>query len=131
MTAFGKISSGLAQDTKQALPAIEAYAQAFPDATIYEIETELEAAQILLSMAAMIKRTARSVKNKVDRNTYLEVASNYRRVVNQGKALETFANMTEADQLELYGLTLVARRRTTMPANDPKIITEPGGNNVN
>lgn len=126
--ASGKISSALAKDTQHALATIEAHAAAFPDADIYEIETELEAAQILLSMAAMIKKTAKSIKNKHDKATYREVASAYRRAVIQGKALETFANMTEADQLELYGLKLVARRRTALPTNDPKIITEPGGN---
>ena len=117
MTASRKGSNALAQDTVHALAAIEAHAAAFPDATIYEITTELEAAQILLSMAAMIKRTAKDVANKMDRNTYLETASAYRRAVNRGKALSTFANMTEADQLELYGLKLVARRRTPITNN--------------
>lgn len=126
MTAKRKGSSALAQDTVHALAAIEAHAAAFPDDTFYEIETELEAAQILLSMAAMIKRTARSVKNQMDRNTYLEVAAAYRKAVNQGKALRTFGDMAEADQLELYGLKLVARKRTDKPGGKPQ-----GGSNGN
>ena len=118
MTASSKGSSALAQDTAHALAAIEAHAAAFPDATLYEITTELEAAQILLAMAAMIKVTARDVLNVIDKSTYLEVASAYRKAVNQGKALRTFAAMTEDDQLELYGLKLVARRRTPIQ-NEP------------
>jgi len=117
VTASPKTSNALAQDTAHALAAIEAHAAAFPDAEFYEITTELEAAQILLSMAAMIKKTAKSVNNAADRHTYLEVAANYRKVVNQGKALRTFGDMTEADQLELYGLKLVARKRTAIDTN--------------
>lgn len=123
MTASEKRSSALAQDTIHALAAIEAHAAAFPDATFYEITSELEAAQILLSMAAMIKQTAKSIRDPADKNTYREVANRYRAAVNQGKALETFANMTEDDQLELYGLKLVARRRYKPGEQPPEIQT--------
>lgn len=118
-----KPSSALAQDTIHALAAIEAHAAAFPNATYYEITSELEAAQILLSMAAMIKQTAKSIRNPADKNTYREVASRYRAAVNQGKALQTFANMSEADQLELYGLKLVAKRRYKPGEEPAEIVT--------
>lgn len=122
MTASDTPSSALAQATTHALAAIEAYAEAFPDETYYEVTTELEAAQILLSMAAVIKRTAKYVINDIDRSTYRAVASRYRSAVNQGKALKTFADMTEDDQLELYGLKMVARRRYKPGEIPPEII---------
>lgn len=127
MTASKNRSSALAQATAHAVEAIEAYSVAFPDATYYEIKTELEAAQILLTMAAMIKHTQHSITSQDDRNAYRAVANSYRAAVNQGRALATFANMTEEDQLELYGLKLVARRRLkpeNLPSEPPKIVTK-------
>lgn len=98
-----------------------------PDATFYEVQSELEAAQLLLAMAAMIKHTMKSVKSKLDRDQYKQVARDYRKAVNQGRALQKFRDMTEDDQLELYGLKLVARKVFDPADVKPEIITEPGG----
>ncbi len=77
---------------------------------VYQIQGEEEAAQILLAMAATIKHTADGVRNKMDLALYLQIAADYRKAVIQGKALETFREMTDDDQLEIYGLKLSARR---------------------
>lgn len=108
----------LAKQSGQILDKIQGYSLMNPDATFYEVQSELEAAQLLLAMAAMIKETKNAVKNKFDRATYEQVARDYRAAVQQGRALQKFRDMTEEDQLELYGLKLVARR-VYAPGEEP------------
>lgn len=81
-----------------------------PSDRVYVIKNEEEAAQILLAMAATIKCTAEGVRNKMDLALYLKIGRDYRKAVVDGKALETFRNMTDEDQLEIYGMRLEARR---------------------
>ena len=83
---------------------------------IYYLRDEEEASQILLAMAATIKHLTRDVDSTEDRKTMKKVASGYRRAVKHGKALETFRNMTEEDQLEIYGITLKAGAIIPVPA---------------
>lgn len=77
---------------------------------VYHIKDEEEAAQILLAMAATIKHTAEGVRNKMDKALYVQISRDYRKAVVDGKALEMFRNMTDDDQLEIYGMRLEARR---------------------
>jgi hypothetical protein len=91
--------------------SIQYHEECRPDSEfVYQIQGEEEAAQILLAMAATIKHTAEGVRNKMDHAQYVQIAADYRQAVVQGKALQTFREMTEDDQLEIYGLKLSARR---------------------
>ena len=105
MTASERTSKGQGL-SGHILERLEDYAEEHPEATEYRISSELEAEQILLAMAATIKHTSSSIRNKMDKSLYLEIANKYRVAVIGGKALETFRAMTEEDQLELYGLKL-------------------------
>ena len=77
---------------------------------IYYLKDEEEAAHVLLAMAAMIKITAKDVRNATDKSVYVGIARSYRKAVRHGNALETFRKMTEEDQLEFAGLELRANR---------------------
>ncbi len=123
MTARKKELSALAKSSGRILDKIEGYSLMNPEATFYVVESELEAAQLLLAMAAMIRLTAKDVTSKLDRAQYLKVAREYRKAVIDGQALNKFRDMTEADQLELYGLKLVAMRVHDPADAPPQIIT--------
>lgn len=102
-------------ESDHVLERLEALADQYADECrpkpwIYLITDAEEASQILLAMAAVIKVTSKSVRNAMDKRTYLDVAAGYRKAVVTGQALQTFRNMTDEDQLELYGLTLTVPR---------------------
>lgn len=114
-TASGKTSSAPAA-SDHILERLEALSIQYQEECrpasefVYQIQGEEEAAQILLAMAATIKHTADGIRNKMDLALYLQIAADYRKAVVQGKALQCFREMTEEDQLEIYGLKLSARR---------------------
>lgn len=109
--ASEKTSSALAQDTAKILDRLEEYALENPDETDYWIETELEAEQILLAMAAVIKQTIKITPTLTshDKQMMRDVANKYRHAVKQGQARQLFRDMTEHDQLELRGMRLRVR----------------------
>lgn len=114
MPASKKILKDLAA-SDHILERLEALADQYaeeckPKPWLYVIKDEEEAEQLLVAMAAVIKITVQDVHNALDRRTYLDVAAGYRKAVLQGKALQCFREMTEDDQLELWGLTLTAGR---------------------
>jgi hypothetical protein len=92
------------------LERIEQWAEENPEATEYILTGEDEAAQVLLAIAATIKLTARGIENQRDKALYMAHARRFRQRVVKGEALECFREMTEDDQLELYGKVLVAPR---------------------
>lgn len=115
VTAASEKTSSEAARSDHVLERLEALAEQYDDECkpkpwIYIITDAEEASQILLAMAAVIKITSKDVRNAMDKATYLEVAADYRKAVVRGEALQTFRNMTEEDQLELYGLTLTVPR---------------------
>ena len=112
--ASGKTSSDQGE-SDHVLQRLEALADQYedecrPQPWVYIIRDAEEASQILLAMAAVIKLTAQSVRNAMDKQTYLDIAADYRLAVVRGEALQTFRHMTEQDQLTLYGLTLTVPR---------------------
>lgn len=92
------------------LEQMEQYAEDNPLATEFYLENEEQAAQILLSMAASIKHLVKDVKHKEDQRHMVTIANQYRKAVIHNRALELFCNMTDEDQLEMYGLKLLVRR---------------------
>lgn len=104
-------SSALAKDTAQILNRIEEWALENPDETDYWIESELEAEQILLTMAAVIKQSIKTTPTLTshDKEMMRKIANEYRHAVQHGRASQLFRDMTEEDQLELVGLRLRVR----------------------
>ncbi len=88
---------------------IEKWIAEHPEATEYWIETETEAEQILLAMAAVIRLSAKGVGDRNAKRMMRDQANQYVQAVQNNAALELFRNMTEADQLELYEVRLRAR----------------------
>ncbi len=114
MTAQKKISGkakGLAKNTVEILSRIEEYALDNPDATEYWIETEIEAEQILLAMASVIKLQIKNTPtlSSHDKAMMRNIARKYKVAVREAKAGQLFRDMTEDDQLELRGLRLRVR----------------------
>lgn len=107
-TASEPISSSLGK-TGEILDRIQHYAIKHPSAEEFYIYTELEASQILIEMAAMIKHTAKDIKHKGDRDQYMAISRKYRGAVARSEALQCFTDMTDEDRLELFGLRLVVK----------------------
>lgn len=108
MDAPKREPSALAKDTGKVLERLEAWVEENPGATEYWIETELEAEQILLGMAAVIHQTmlAPTDLTQHDRRTLQDMANRYRLAVSQGRGLQTFREMTDEDQLHFMGVRL-------------------------
>lgn len=89
---------------------IEQFAEENPKAKQYWIDSELEAAEILVAMAASLKLLLNDENNDEEgRKTLNHYASEYRRNVAQGKALQYFRSLSDRDALEIYGLRILAK----------------------
>lgn len=99
-------------ETKQVtiVDQIKAYSEENPLATSFYLETERQAKEILLSMAATLKLVSKDVKNPVELAAIVDCANKYRKAVIHDKALELFRSMTDEDRLEMFGLKLEVRR---------------------
>lgn len=77
-----------------------------PDLTEYQLTTELEAQELLIAMAAMLKVMRKDVVGKKDKQLLNDYACQYRAAVIQGRALEYFRTLNAGDQLALFGLAI-------------------------
>lgn len=107
--AARRIGSNVVEETGHVLETMELWAAEHPMATEYVLTSELQAEQLLLAMAAVIAHTSKDIRNAMDKRMYLDIASQYRKAVIDQSALQLFQEMTEEDQLELYGLKITVR----------------------
>ena len=89
------------------LQTLERYAEEHPEAKEYWIETEIDAAYLLLAMAASLKHLENDVtKDKDGIKTLRHYGHTYRQVVQKGNAIQYLHDLTEADALSIYGLRI-------------------------
>ena len=96
------------------LERLEAWVEDNPTASVYWIDTEYEAAQILVAMAAALKVAGDSIEDRTgaDKAVLQRFARRYRQAASTGRALQ-FLREIDGDpenQLELYGVQLRAAR---------------------
>jgi hypothetical protein len=91
---------------------IEAWANDHPEAVDYWIDTEIEAASLLLAMAASLKHAEQDIADRISIETLRRYANTYRQHVQQGKALYYLRKLCEGDEdlITLHGLTIRASR---------------------
>lgn len=77
-----------------------------PQLEEYQLTTEIEAQQLLLAMAAMLKELRKDVKHAEDREEIGQYARDYRLAVQEGRALEYLHGLNPDDELELFGLKI-------------------------
>ena len=93
------------------LNRIEQYKDDHPESIEYWIETEIEAACLLIAMAASLKHLEVDVNNDKDRiKTLRHYAHTYRQVVQKGTAINYLHDLTDEDALSIYGMRIRARR---------------------
>lgn len=93
------------------LERLEQFKEDNPTAMEYWIETEIEAAQLLIAMAASLKTLASDIKNDpAGVETFQNYARLYRRTVAQGKAINYLRNLTDTDSIAICGMRIRARR---------------------
>ena len=90
------------------LERLERYAAENPDATEYRLDTEIEAQQLLIAMAAALKLMSKDIEDRKDRQVLTNYANTYRQKVIHGKALEYIRELSEEDQLTIHGMKIVA-----------------------
>lgn len=88
---------------------IETWVEHNPSATDYWIETESEAGELLIAMAAVLRLNAKGIKEPGDRRLMRSIANDYIQHVQNSTALEHFRNMSDDDELKLYGVRMRAR----------------------
>jgi len=98
-------------EAQHILERLEQWREDNPEASVYVLADEQEAADLLLAMAATMKLVAKDLgHDKASRDTIQGYAKIYRKAVMQGKALEYFRTLTEEDELSLYGVKITAPR---------------------
>lgn len=85
---------------------LEAYAEDHPEATTYSITSEWEAEEILGAMALSLAALANDVKDKTDRAELTKYGKQYHLAVVERRALEFIRELTDDDELVIYGLKL-------------------------
>ena len=90
---------------------LERFAEENPGTETYWVDTEFEAAQILLAMAASLKLCETDITNdEAGLKKIREYANTYRQKCAQGKALNYLRTIDQSDELQIFGLTIKARR---------------------
>lgn len=89
------------------LKRIEEYAETNPGDRKWEVPDEKAAADLLVVIAAQVRRASRTVKEEAARRPYRRAEAEYRRAAANGRAMEYIRGMTEETQLVIYGLQIV------------------------
>lgn len=98
-------------DPARTIERLELYSEEHPDCKDYWVDTEIEAAGILLSMAASLKQMEDAVNHDDEGiKTLRKYANDYRQAVAQGKALNYFRTISDDDALTIFGMRIRARR---------------------
>lgn len=89
---------------------LEAFKDENPNAKYYFVSTEIEAAEILIAMAAALKLASQDLNDDDSIETMKEYARIYRAKTFQGKALEYLMTLSKADKLSIFGMELAVKR---------------------
>ncbi len=93
------------------LERMEAYKEQHPTAFEYWIEDEIEAAQLLVAMAATLDTLINDVNyDKIGSDHLKEYSRTYKSTVRQGKAISYLRNLADTDAIAIHGMRIMARR---------------------
>jgi len=93
------------------LERMELYKEENPTAVEYWIETEIEAAQLLIAMAATLDVLSNDVSyDKIGAEHLKDYARTYKATVRQGKAINYLRNLADTDAIAIHGMRIMARR---------------------
>jgi hypothetical protein len=92
--------------TENVLDRLQRLAVENPDLVEYQLTTELEAQELLIAMAAMLKVMIKDIHQAGDKRTIQDYANEYRLAVIQGKAFEYIHELNPDDEFELFGLKI-------------------------
>lgn len=93
------------------LERLESYKDDHPTAVDYWIETEMEAAQLLIAMAASLDSLAKDLEyDKVDAGHLTKFSRQYKAIVCQGKAINYLRNISDQEAIAICGMRIRARR---------------------
>lgn len=88
------------------LNRLEQYAEENPEKREYRITSELEAEQLLLAMAAILRSQARGMDDLKDARVLTQYAHIYKQKVQRNMAMEYIRELGEEESLYLFGLKL-------------------------
>jgi hypothetical protein len=94
------------REPRNVIERLEQYSQDHPEATTYQVTTELEAEELLGAMAVSLSSLANEVKDERDRGELLKYGKLYHQAVVQHRALDYNRGLTAEDELVIYGLKL-------------------------
>lgn len=90
---------------------LEIYKEQNPTAIDYWIETEIEAANLLVAMAACLDLLiADPDYKKIDTTSLKDYSRTYKATVRQGKALIYLRELADSDSIAVHGMRIRARR---------------------
>jgi hypothetical protein len=93
------------------LERMEQYKEDNPTAIEYWIEDEIEAAQLLVAMAATLDLLINDVTyDKIGSDHLKEYSRTYKATVRQGKAISYLRNLADSDSIAIHGMRILARR---------------------
>ncbi len=93
------------------LERLEIYKEEHPTAVDYWIETELEAASLLIAMAASLDTLAKDIDyDKIGAEALKDYARTYKATCLQGKAIAYLRNLADKDSIAICGMRIRARR---------------------
>lgn len=96
---------------KNIMERIELYSQQNPNDPDYWIENELEAANLLVAMAACLDLLiADPDYENFDVDDLREYSHTYKKNVRQGKALQYLRELEDSDSIAVHGMRIRARR---------------------
>lgn len=104
------VSKKISNDHEHILERLEQYATDNPIATEYRITSELEAEQLLVAMAAILKHNADAIDDPEDAKKLRQFAHLYKQKVQRNQALDYIRELNEMDQISLFGLKLTVPR---------------------
>jgi hypothetical protein len=89
------------------LERLEQFAADNPMESEYRITSELEAEQLLIAIAAVVKNNAEGIDDPKAAQKLRNIAHLYKQKVQRNQALEYLRELSDEVQLEIYGLKIV------------------------
>ena len=88
---------------------LEAWAEDHPGAD-YWVDSEAEAADILVALMAILRMLMRDLEDEEDRETLRALCRRYQVAVMRRRALDLLRDQTEDDQISIMGVPIRSRR---------------------
>lgn len=105
-------SKPTSSEVPKALERLAQYAEEHPEKNEYRITSELEAAEILTMLAATLKLGAKQTRDREYAKKLRDFSHVYKLQVKRGNALEYIRQLSEEEELVIYGMKLTAPRIT-------------------